>query len=59
MFPFQALHGAIFEELERQNQMAVDAVELTRAVMRQFRVEQADMRRLHSNPRCANGACDE
>jgi hypothetical protein len=58
MVPFQALHAAIFEELERQNQMAVDAVELTRAVMQRFRVEEADVRLL-ANPRCVNGFCDE
>lgn len=56
---FPVLHAAIFEELERQGTMSVDAVELTRAVMRRFRVEQPDPLGLWSNPRCVNGACDE
>lgn len=59
MEPFSRLHGAIFEELERQGRMAVDAVALAHAVMRRFRVEEVEPLRLRQNPRCVNGSCDE
>lgn len=59
MDAFGRVHAAIFDELERQGRMAVDAVALTHAVMRRFRVEEPDPLLLQRNPRCANGACDE
>lgn len=59
MDSFRPLHAAIFDELERQGCMVVDAVALTQAVMKRFHVQEADPLRLYVSPRCANGFCDE
>lgn len=58
MDTFHRLHGVIFDELERQKSMAVDAVALTRAVM--AGLEKGEKRRVQEafNPRCVNGACE-
>lgn len=55
---FKALHGAIFDELERQGTLAVDAVGLARALSDRFRIEERPPSSFPANPRCANGACD-
>lgn len=58
MDAFNALHGAIFDELERQGTFAVDAVQLARALAARFHVEEHPPFRFPANPRCVNGACD-
>ncbi len=58
MAPFVSLHGAIFDELERQGVFGVDAVLLAKALFDRFRLEERYLRRLPENPRCVNGACD-
>jgi hypothetical protein len=59
MNAFDRLHAAIFEELERQGRMAVDAVALTQAVMRYIQGKEAVPAQHYVNPRCASGSCDE
>lgn len=55
---FRVVHGAIFDELERQGRMAVDAVALTRAVLSSL-PEAEPLRVMDTfNPRCVNGACE-
>lgn len=53
------LHQVIFDELERQGLMAVDAAALTRAVARAFAPPPSPLTfPFPANPRCVNGACE-
>lgn len=58
MDTFAALHGAIFDELERQGHFAVDAVALARALALRFRIEDHPPLPFPAHFRCANGSCD-
>lgn len=53
------LHQVIFDELERQGLMAVDAAALTRAVARALAPPSVPpIFPFPANPRCVNDACE-
>lgn len=56
MWQFKATHIALFDELERQGVFGVDLARLTEAVLQ---VDRAVLLPYPSNPRCANGACED
>lgn len=58
MWSFECVHGAIFDELERQGAFGVDSVMLAAALIERFKIREP-VREQVGNPRCVNGFCDE